>query len=232
MCWAKEVGDERGSGVIHSDLNGVGHRADALLSDLAGAGDARHQAVLSAVRVPPAEKRGTLRLIAGPDRTRSLRLRSSNRTRACMRRPRQRRNHHLPHHAGTSRVGPGCRRGDRGQRHRAQGGRGLAVSDEAALTLRGAGTSGGELLLFDSPEPGSTWPTSTRSSCSIRAMGPRRASHSRQGSARFRPTPNPSSPRRGSSRSDDHRGRSVVEGQPRSDEPGLCRPAPCRSGLG
>jgi hypothetical protein len=28
-------------------------------------------------------------------------------------------------------------------------GDGLAVSDEASLTLRGAGTAGGELLLFD-----------------------------------------------------------------------------------
>jgi hypothetical protein len=42
-----------GSGVIHSEFNALRDRADALLPDLAHPGDARHQAVVSAVRLRP-----------------------------------------------------------------------------------------------------------------------------------------------------------------------------------
>ena len=140
-----------GSGVIHSEFNGSDTEPTHffqiwLVPETRGIKPSYQQFAYD-----PSEKRGTLRLIAGPDQEHAIRRRrSSIRTRACTRRcstavetitfPIAQGRHAWVQGAGGDIEvnGIALKEGD-----------GLAVSDEAALTLRGAGASGGELLLFD-----------------------------------------------------------------------------------
>jgi hypothetical protein len=98
----------------------------------------------------PAEKRGRLRLIAGPDRNTtppSALIHQDARMYAAVLEPGQTVTHAITpgRHAWVQ-----CADGEvdvNGLEVRA--GDGVAVSDEAELSLRGAGERGGELLLFD-----------------------------------------------------------------------------------
>ena len=139
-----------GSGVIHSEFNGSDTEPTHffqiwLVPETRGIKPSYQQFAYD-----PSEKRGTLRLIAGPDRDThppAAFIHQDARMYAAVLDSGQTitfpiaqgRHAWVQSAGGDIEVnGIALKEGD-----------GLAVSDEAALTLRGAGTSGGELLLFD-----------------------------------------------------------------------------------
>ena len=139
-----------GSGVIHSEFNGSDTEPTHffqiwLVPETRGIKPSYQQFAYD-----PAEKRGTLRLIAGPERNtqppsafihQDARMYASilGRGETISFPIAQGRHAWVQGAAGEIEVnGIALKEGD-----------GLAVSEEAALTLRGAGASGGELLLFD-----------------------------------------------------------------------------------
>ena len=139
-----------GSGVIHSEFNGSDTEPTHffqvwLVPETRGIKPSYQQFAYD-----PSEKRGTLRLIAGPDRNTqppSAFIHQDARMYAAVLASGETiefpitpgRHAWVQGAAGEIEVnGIALKEGD-----------GLAVSDESALTLRGAGTSGGELLLFD-----------------------------------------------------------------------------------
>ena len=139
-----------GSGVIHSEFNGSDTEPTHffqiwLVPETRGIKPSYQQFAYD-----PSEKRGTLRLMAGPDRETqppSAFIHQDARMYAAILGSAETINFSIAQGrhawvqgaAGDIEVnGIALKEGD-----------GLAVSDEAALTLRGAGTSGGELLLFD-----------------------------------------------------------------------------------
>ena len=139
-----------GSGVIHSEFNGSDTEPTHffqiwLVPETRGIKPSYQQFAYD-----PSEKRGTLRLMAGPDRNTQppaafinqdarmyASILGSGETITFPITPG--RHAWVQGAAGEIEVnGIALKEGD-----------GLAVSDEASLTLRGAGASGGELLLFD-----------------------------------------------------------------------------------
>ena len=139
-----------GSGVIHSEFNGSNTEPTHffqiwLVPETRGIKPSYQQFAYD-----PSEKRGTLRLIAGPDRDTqppSAFIHQDARMYAAVLDSGQTitfpitqgRHAWVQGAAGDIEVnGIAIKEGD-----------GLAVSDEPSLTLRGAGAGGGELLLFD-----------------------------------------------------------------------------------
>lgn len=139
-----------GSGVIHSEFNASDSEPTHffqiwLVPETRGITPSYQQFAYD-----PSEKRGTLRLIAGPERDTepaSAFIHQNARMYAAV--------------LGNSEsiiysIAPGRHAWVQGAAGAIEvngmvltEGDGVAVSDEATLTLRGAGTSGGELLLFD-----------------------------------------------------------------------------------
>jgi redox-sensitive bicupin YhaK (pirin superfamily) len=142
-----------GSGVIHSEFNGSGEQPVHFLQiwikpsakDLAPA--------YEQFAYDPAEKRGRLRLMAGPDprdsngRSGAARINQDARMYAAVLAPDQTVGHDVAAGRGLwvhcvqgeiTVNGTALREGD-----------GAAVTDVDAIVLTGAGTAGGELLLFD-----------------------------------------------------------------------------------
>jgi hypothetical protein len=139
-----------GSGVIHSEFNGSDTEPTHffqiwLVPEARGIKPSYQQFAYD-----PAEKRGTLRLIAGPDtytNPPAAFIHQDARMYAAVLGSGETISYPIPkgRHAWVQNAagqidvnGMTLEEGD-----------GLAVSDEASLTLRGAGAGGGELLLFD-----------------------------------------------------------------------------------
>lgn len=139
-----------GSGVIHSEFNGSDTEPTHffqiwLVPETRGIAPSYQQFAYD-----PAEKRGTLRLIAGPEKETSPAaafIHQDARMYAAVLGSGQTITYPIPkgrhawvqNAAGEIEVN-GMTLGE---------GDGLAVSDESSLTLRGIGANGGELLLFD-----------------------------------------------------------------------------------
>jgi redox-sensitive bicupin YhaK (pirin superfamily) len=139
-----------GSGVIHSEFNGSDTEATHffqiwLIPETRGIKPSYQQFAYD-----PTEKRGVLRLIAGPDKNTnppSAFIHQDARMYAAVLANGETITYTIPQgrHAWVQGAageidvnGMTIREGD-----------GLAVSDEASLTIRGSGSGGGELLLFD-----------------------------------------------------------------------------------
>ena len=105
-----------GSGVIHSEFNASESEPTHffqiwLVPETRGIKPSYQQFAYD-----PSEKRGTLRLIAGPEKNTNASVRVHSSGRAHVRGgPRQRRDDHLPDCTGPTRLGPGSRRRDRRQ---------------------------------------------------------------------------------------------------------------------
>jgi len=139
-----------GTGVIHSEFNASEteptHFLQIWITPAAGEVAPSYQQFA----YPPAEKRGKLRLIAGPDRDASGRaafIHQDARMYASVLGPDEAVTYEIPQgrhawlHCATGALevnGLSLTEGD-----------GVAVSDERQLDLRGAGSDGGELVLFD-----------------------------------------------------------------------------------
>jgi len=139
-----------GSGVIHSEYNASASAPTHFLQIWIVPADGDLQPSYQQFGYAPSEKRGALRLIAGPDRGAppgSAVIHQDARMYASVLEPGIEVRHAIPAgrhawvHCATGAIdvnGVALTAGD-----------GLAASDEAALTLRGAGSGDAELLLFD-----------------------------------------------------------------------------------
>jgi redox-sensitive bicupin YhaK (pirin superfamily) len=139
-----------GSGVIHSEFNGSTTEATHFLQIWIAPSTADVEPSYQQFAYNPSEKHGTLRLMAGPDRKTtppSAFIHQDARMYASVLGSGE---------SITHRIAPGrhawvqCAAGHLNVSGVSlKDGDGLAVSDEAQLSLRGEGTKGGELLLFD-----------------------------------------------------------------------------------
>ncbi len=139
-----------GTGVIHSEFNGSATEPAHFFQIWIVPTRADLEPSYQQFAYDPAEKRGVLRLIAGPDATttpRSARIQQDARMFAAVAEPGQSIVHAISpgRHAWVQCAGGvldvnGVRLSE---------GDGLAVSDESQLVLRGAGTTDSECLLFD-----------------------------------------------------------------------------------
>ena len=139
-----------GSGVIHSEFNGSDTEATHffqiwLVPESRGIAPSYQQFAYD-----PAEKRGTLRLIAGPDRNTNppaAFIHQDARMYAAVLGGGETITYPIPKGRHAWVQGAAGALDVNGMV--IQEGDGLAVSDESSLTIRGSGDSGGELLLFD-----------------------------------------------------------------------------------
>jgi quercetin 2,3-dioxygenase len=139
-----------GSGVIHSEFNGSETEATHffqiwIVPEARGIKPSYQQFAYD-----PSEKRGMLRLIAGPDRSTtpaSAFIHQDARMYAAVLGSGETITHAIPQgrHAWVQGAGGAIEVNGLTMKE----GDGLAVSDEASLTIRGSGNGGGELLLFD-----------------------------------------------------------------------------------
>jgi redox-sensitive bicupin YhaK (pirin superfamily) len=139
-----------GTGVIHSEFNGSSTQTTHFLQVWLVPSTPDVEPSYQQFAYEPTEKRGTLRLIAGPDRQtmpRSAFIHQDARMYASVLGSGE---------SITHRIAPGrhawvqCAAGQLNVNGVAlKDGDGLAVSDESELSLRGDGAGGGELLLFD-----------------------------------------------------------------------------------
>jgi redox-sensitive bicupin YhaK (pirin superfamily) len=139
-----------GSGVIHSEFNASNTQTTHFLQVWLVPSTHDVEPSYQQFAYAPSEKRGALRLIAGPDRNTtppSAFIHQDARMYASVLGPGESITHRVAQgrHAwvqcatGNIKVnGLSLKEGD-----------GLAVSEESELSLQGAGASGGELLLFD-----------------------------------------------------------------------------------
>jgi len=139
-----------GSGVIHSEFNGSETEATHffqiwIVPEARGIKPSYQQFAYD-----PQEKHGMLRLIAGPDKQTnppSAFINQDARMYAAVLGNGETITHAIPkgRHAWVQGAGGAIEVNGLAMKE----GDGLAVSDEASLTIRGSGSAGGELLLFD-----------------------------------------------------------------------------------
>ena len=138
-----------GSGVIHSEYNGSATEPTHFLQIWIIPAVADIDPSYQQFAYDPAEKRGRLRLMAGPDAqaASAAHIHQDARMYATVLAPGERVTSPL---AGGRHAWVQCVQGDADVNGLAiRTGDGVAVSDEDAVVLRGAGGAGAELLLFD-----------------------------------------------------------------------------------